>query len=148
MTNDYTLYILMRTDIPSQTTGRAMAQASHAANAFIKEFGWDKNVKSWQKQTNQGFGTAIVLAADNEIIANVWKQLPMGALKDRVIDPDYVIPVPSEVIPYIDKNYKRHFTLSEDKRKAFFSRKEVTCAYVFGSKEELKPILGNLPLHP
>ena len=52
------LYILMRTDLPSMNAGRAMAQAAHAANQFIKEYGNNKEVQKWQKDAN-GFGTTI-----------------------------------------------------------------------------------------
>jgi hypothetical protein len=139
----------MRNDLPSMNPGRAMAQASHASNAFIKEFGKWKEVKKWQDQTNQGFGTVIVLSADIQTINDIWTSIRMSILiKDHIVDPDYVIPVPIEVLPYIDKNHKGKFVLSDDKRKAFFSRREITCAYIFGNSEELSPVLGHLPLHP
>ena len=35
--SNYVLYILMRQDLPSMNAGKAMAQASHASNAFIYE---------------------------------------------------------------------------------------------------------------
>lgn len=147
MKNDYTLYILMRTDLPSMTTGRAMAQASHAANAFIKKFGKHKEVKAWQRQTKQGFGTAIVLAADRGIINGKFSLMFGYKFKELVVDPDYVIPVSTELLPYIIFEHQKMFVPLDD-RKMLFHREEVTCAYIFGSKEDLKPYLGDLPLHP
>jgi peptidyl-tRNA hydrolase len=147
--SDYRLYILMRNDLPSMNPGRAMAQASHASNALVKEFGRWTEVRRWQNQTTQGFGTTIVLSADISAIEDIWSKIRYDFLiKDKVIDPDYVIPIPLEVMPCIDKRYRNNFVLSDDKRKYFFSRKEVTCAYVLGMTEKLSPILKDLPLHP
>jgi hypothetical protein len=144
---DYVLYILIRTDLPSMSSGRAMAQASHASNAFIKKFGKHKEVQSWQRQTNQGFGTAIVLAADLPTIVKTRLSLHSN-IHGEVIDPDYVIPISSEVFPYIKPESLYMFEESDDGKRYFFHREEVTCAYIFGSKKDLTPILGNLPLHP
>ena len=55
------LYILMRTDMDSMNPGKAMAQASHASNAFVFRFGKENLVKQWQGETQQGFGTVLVL---------------------------------------------------------------------------------------
>ena len=70
------LYILMRSDLHSLNPGKAMAQASHAANAMahkIKQAG-RKNIgkhiynmlTKWEGQTGQGFGTCLVLDCHNE----------------------------------------------------------------------------------
>ena len=69
------LYILMRNDMDSMTTGRAMAQASHASNAFVDAYtkrpleddiSDDEIVlrdafAGWANATPQGCGTAIVI---------------------------------------------------------------------------------------
>ena len=62
------LYILMRTDLDSMNRGKAMAQASHASNAFVNHeildgtFGIASNMREdWKHQTEQGFGTVLVL---------------------------------------------------------------------------------------
>jgi len=130
------------------TNGRAMAQASHASNAFIKRFGKDKSVKKWQRETTQGFGTAIVLAADIYQIRKVMIALTNHKIKEEVVDPDYVIPVSSEIFPYIAADKMSMFEQADDGRRYFFHREEVTCAYIFGTKEELEPALGHLNLHP
>lgn len=149
MTKDYRLYILMRIDIPSLTIGRAAAQASHAANAFIHEWGNPhkinrSDVGEWKKQTKQGFGTAIVLSANKAQIEKILKSrvIPQG----WVIDPDYVVSVSVELAPYIKGVFKE---VSEaDPTKLLVHRSEKTCAYVFGTKEQLTPLLGDLPLYP
>lgn len=72
------LYILARTDLESLNPGKLAAQVAHAANAFQSEIQSDfeyehkyeiarlaKDLKqlyaTWIKQTNQHFGTTIVL---------------------------------------------------------------------------------------
>ena len=64
--NEYILYILMRNDLVSLNAGKAMAQASHASNAFInnaqKHFSHKEKLKGplqlaveqWQNETEQG----------------------------------------------------------------------------------------------
>ena len=93
-TSNPALYILMRNDLASLTTGRAMAQASHAANSFEDElrgvmdvlnqnhakgdlnYGVERTMvtlyKRWKglsvfdssRVGRKNFGTAIVLSAD------------------------------------------------------------------------------------
>jgi Peptidyl-tRNA hydrolase PTH2 len=144
------LYILMRTDLPSQGAGRAAAQASHAANAFIHRYGKNADVKLWQGQTPQGFGTAIVLGATLEQINDaIAKAGPVGGLADKVVDPDYVIPVSSEVVEFLDPKSRLTFVepSPNDPKKYLLHRSEVTCGYVFGDKEKLKEVLNGLPLY-
>lgn len=155
---DYRLYILMRTDLDSLSPGRACAQASHATNAFMKE--WHEkisrgDVKEWTKQTKQGFGTAIVLGVTLKQLEDLWKDktfkriIPGG----KVVDPDYCIRVNHEVAGLLHQNYdgkfcnfKFRYDLSDDKS-VVISRSEVTCYYIFGEKEELEPWLGVFPLY-
>ena len=63
------LYILMRTDMDSMNPGKAMAQASHASNAFVSNAEPGYNVdeelfNAWQQSTTQGFGTVLVLGVN------------------------------------------------------------------------------------
>ena len=63
------LYILMRTDMDSMNPGKAMAQASHASNAFVSNAEPGYNIdeelfNAWQGSTTQGFGTVLVLGVN------------------------------------------------------------------------------------
>jgi peptidyl-tRNA hydrolase len=151
MNENLYLYILMRTDLPSMGAGRAAAQASHAANAFIHKFGGKADVKEWQKQTPQGFGTAIVLGVtfdQFQLKEKCSKAMSQGFHADSVIDPDYVISVSKEIMPFIDSKNLGHFEQSPaDPDKYLLHREEVTCAYIFGDKEKLVELLGDLPLY-
>jgi peptidyl-tRNA hydrolase len=153
--SDLRLYILMRNDLQSMVPGRCMAQASHASNALVHKHGSHVAVKEWQRQTQQGFGTTIVLAASMEQIDVVWKKLvdKKALLCGKVVDPDYVIRVTLEVATLMSQNYDAaHCTykfdyMDSDDRTVAVSRSEETCLYVLGTKDDLSPILGDLSLY-
>lgn len=139
----------MRTDLPSMGAGRAAAQASHAANAFIHKFGGKNIVKSWQEQTNQGFGTAIVLGVNMEQLKQKLSEAThRGFFTEMVVDTDYVISISSEILPIIEKGRGHKIEPSPiDPNKYLYHREEVTCGYIFGDKEKLVELLGDLPLY-
>jgi peptidyl-tRNA hydrolase len=149
MNENLYLYILMRNDLGSLGPGRAAAQASHAANAFIHKFGGKTDVKEWQKQTPQGFGTAIVLGVNMEQLKQKLSEAThRGFFTEMVVDPDYVISVSKEIMPFIDNKNLGHFEPSPtDPTKYLLHREEVTCGYIFGDKEKLVELLGDLPLY-
>lgn len=149
MKNKPRLYILMRNDLQSMNPGRAMAQASHASNAFIHKYGKRADVKKWQKETSQGFGTAIVLAASIGDIHDLISRLPHSIPACMVVDPEYGVKTTREILSMI--NYKKIMlektVFNEDGSVVIF-RSETTCAYAFGTREKLAPFLGHLSLHP
>lgn len=148
----------MRNDLESMGPGRAAAQASHATSAFMKSFGPDskcqrQEVKDWMKTTKQGFGTAIVLGVTKEQIEDVFNKVPLKrwVMKEKVYDPDYVIKVSQEIASLINPVKwpvccDNKFTYNEDNTVSI-SRNEMTCAYIFGEKEELTPAVGHLELY-
>jgi hypothetical protein len=128
--------------------GKAIAQGSHASNAFVHHyhgFAQEYNSKSvhtgietatmtgfseWENSTHQGFGTVLTLEAKMGSInsaVDIFKSL--GYIANVVHDPTYPI-VDGEVVHYIPLD---------------------TCAYVFIPNKETDPIaktiLGNFPLH-
>lgn len=140
------LYILIRSDLPSMSPGRAMAQASHAANAFIAKFGHRKDVKLWQKETTQGFGTAIVLSASLPQITEIVCGLKEP--NELVVDPEYGVRTDKEMLHLIDRTkILDNKTIVNDDGTVVIFKEVITCAYVFGSKDGLEPILGHLKLH-
>jgi len=131
-----TLYILMRNDMESMNAGKAMAQASHASNAFVKhanealpDFNLGQLFPQWKLETEQGFGTVLVLAVNEKQMRQaVETSEVMGLVSGVVHDPTY---------PLRDGD-TTHF-LPVD-----------TCAYVFADRANpmVKAVLGNFPLHP
>ena len=139
----------MRKDLGSLGPGRAADRPPTRLMHFIHKYGGKDDVKEWQKQTTQGFGTAIVLGVNMEQLSEkVAQATSRGFLADRVVDPDYVISVPSEILPIIMDSAKSKIEQSPtDPNKYLYHRSEVTCAYIFGDKEKLFPLLGTLPLY-
>ncbi len=139
------LYILMRTDLASMNAGKAMAQASHASNAFWKHINdtyfdlltdddtvgleIERLANIWQLETKQGFGTVLVLGVNElEMRTAVDVAEKVGYVSGIVNDPTY---------PLVDGDFCHFLPLD-------------TCGYIFGDKND--PLLGaivvNFPLHP
>lgn len=167
------LYILMRNDLSSLNAGKAMAQSSHASNAFVfaqlKEMlksPW-KSVKSfvdvfirgkgettfikWVHSTSQGFGTVLVLAVNETQMRTAVKVAQLCQFTADVInDPTYPYRVDKELVPLIDPAlHTAPLVPGRDGMTACF-RSEDTCAYIFGDKNDpmLEAVVGRFPLHP
>ena len=120
------LYILMRSDLASLNAGKAMAQASHAANAMVYRIKHGKTVTNkhmknmlnkWETDTKQGFGTCLVLDCHNE--SDMLEVLSYftdekNAIADIINDPTYPVR-DGEITHYISLN---------------------TCGYVFLDKND------------
>ena len=146
------LYVIMRNDLDSLNSGKAMAQAAHAGNALEAHFE-DEMHKArlnneldhgnptartdlydsfgeWKRQTPQGFGTTIVLGGPmTRIKVDVeWLQ-KFGFLAEVVHDPTY---------PLQDGSVTHLIPLD-------------TCAYVFAPNKDddyLRVVLDKYDLHP
>lgn len=130
------LYILMRTDMDSMNPGKAMAQASHASNAFVSNAEPGYNIdeelfNAWQGSTPQGFGTVLVLGVNEaQMRTAVEVAESFGVDKfpcDIIHDPTY---------PLQDGDTTHFIPLD-------------TCGYIFGDKDDpvLQSIIGNFELH-
>lgn len=139
------LYILMRADMASMNSGKAIAQGSHAPFAFIENFEsvMQAEVNSvsdeaaelnnayylWKNSTTQGFGNTLVLGADIRQIRNVVEEAKSKSyLADIIHDPTYPL-VDGEVVHFIPVD---------------------TCAYVFVPDKDTHDIhsMRLLSLHP
>lgn len=170
------LYILMRNDLPSMNPGKAMAQASHASNAFVfsqlktmllrpwstvKEFynvffgrknpaDDDATFIRWIRSTPQGFGTVLVLAVDERQMRSTVANADMlGFVTDVIHDPTYPILVPPELGETLAE-MDNHSEFGVGEKHNYVTIPLDTCAYVFGSKNDsmLEVLVGLLPLHP
>jgi peptidyl-tRNA hydrolase len=146
------LYILMRTDLPSMNAGKAMAQASHASNAFVHKGKQDikgsSDLMMWQNETKQGFGTVLVLAVNGQELKNTVKEAErLGFTSGIVIDPTYPFKVNGEIATLLDDSVDRREY--EGNKEYTLYRTENTCGYVFGPKDEplLKQVVGGFKLH-
>lgn len=141
----HVLYILMRNDIASLNPGKAMAQSSHASNAFVQQTDayiqsfverrarieeLNKKFYEWRNETGYGFGTVVVLEgkmSEFKPIISTFKALDYMA--DIITDPTY---------PIVDGEVVHHVCLD-------------TCAYVFVPDKEIDEtasvLLRRFPLH-
>lgn len=150
MENEYVLYILMRQDLPSMNPGKAMAQASHASNAFVSETDSGfRELKEWQSQTEQGFGTVLVLGCTLTDILEI-EETKNPFIFGKVVDPTYPYIVNSEIVELIDSTLHTLDPKQLDSGDFVCFREEVTCAYLFGDKNDETTIgcVGHLELHP
>ena len=130
----------MRNDLGSMSPGRCMAQASHASNAFIHKYGKHKDVKLWQKQTKQGFGTAIVLSVDlSQLMSTVSNLKSENYNSEFVYDPEYSYVVPEELYPLINPEYHVIPAIPKFANGDMLCfRNELTCGYVFGDRNDVE----------
>jgi peptidyl-tRNA hydrolase len=124
----------------SMNSGKGMAQAAHAANAFthrvtkLSYVGKLHNpisigYENWSNQTEQGFGTTITLeVCSEEEMLNICEQSrQVGFLAEAVHDPGY---------PVRDGRVTHSVSVN-------------TCAFVFAHDHtNLPPVLTGLKLHP
>lgn len=156
------LYILMRNDLPSMNPGKAMAQASHASNAFVNYMRLDRCEEAdaiecedlcqmWQTQTPQGFGTVLVLSVDEEQMrAAVQVSQAIGLRAGIVNDPTYPYQVDSEVAALVSDELHTLPPAPGGNVTTLF-RSEDTCAWVFAPDKNdamTQLVLGRFPLHP
>ena len=142
------LYILMRTDLPSMNAGKAMAQASHASNQFIHHHRRSLSTEGWAEKST-GFGTVLVLGATyselNSIITNTQND---QVVSDRVVDTTYPYVVSNEIVSLISKSKHTFPPVMLENGNSVCVRREVTCAYIFGEKDDISHYVSNLSLHP
>ena len=156
------LYILMRNDLPSLNSGKAMAQASHASNAFshymrierCEEAGdlkCEDLYNMWANQTPQGFGTVLVLSVNEaQMRAAVQVSQAVGLRAGVVNDPTYPYRVDAEVAKLVDPSVHTLDPVTGGPVTTLF-RSEDTCSWVFAPDKNdpiVDAVLGRFPLHP
>ena len=158
------LYILMRTDLASMNSGKAMAQASHASNAFLHSNPEEPKgmLYDWCNATPQGFGTVLVLAVnERQMRFTVDAAKRYNLVADFVHDPSYPILVDRDLTRYMTKsvddalepfeipNYPSGFQ-NPVWYDGFVTVPMDTCAYVLADKNDpiTGMLLGGYKLHP
>ena len=159
MTNerDLAVYVLVRTDLPSLTPGKAMAQVHHAGVQMMAKHG---NRKLVQDYVNDGiaqgavyFNTTIVLGATlTEILE---RGVAAEAAGDHVVvfntitDPSYPFFVENaEIADLIPESTAKAIKQMSDGR-ILMVREEVTCAWFLGDRNnpEFRALFDGLNLH-
>jgi len=112
---DGVLYVLVRTDLDSMTSGRIAAQVSHATSMFHRQF-----LDETDQWISEGYYGPVV------VIDGVNEDLILALLKD--IDKlDYVVPagiVVDKTYPVQDGDYTHYVEVA-------------TCAYILIDREKM-----------
>lgn len=152
-------YILMRNDISSLNAGKAIAQGSHAMQAFADIAEHNENIifptdikeefinlyYTWKQSTAQNYGTVVVLSVNklqlDNIIGNVaYECRDEAVLADTITDPTYPFIVENkEIAKLLTDNSENIFIESfMDDGKVLMCRSENTCGYIFCDKDNPK----------
>lgn len=116
----------------SMNPGKAVAQGAHAANQFVKKLPvQDLDVmalyEQWETSTPDGFGTTITLGVDDAMLHGAVEFAQKAGYHAMITtDPTY---------PLMDG--KTLFLIPVD-----------TCGFIFGDRDELRPLLKQFNLHP
>ena len=134
-------YIIMRNDLDSLNSGKAMAQACHAGTQFVSYLH-----QKFPKKIDEYFGydgimTTIVLEGNIEQITalhNLYlesiKQDPYYS--DDIIDKTYPFNFSAELLPYIDTTKFSEITIKDNIVHA--TREELTCSWYFIEEENVE----------
>lgn len=142
----------MRNDIVSMNPGKAMAQAAHAANVFVKKHCDLITVQEDWMAKGRPFGTTIVLAVDAQqlqfaIDKAEREKVPCGL----VCDDTYPFVTNKEIASLIPCDKQSAAPIYKEDGHVVMFRKEITCGYLFvvdGSSSDLMTYVGELPLYP
>ena len=158
VTRDMTVYVLVRTDLPSMNAGKAMAQVHHAGVQMMGKHGKRQLVQDYVKDgIAQGavyFNTTLVLGATLTDI--IQRGQAAGAAGDDVVvfntvtDPSYPFFVENaEVADLIPETVAKAIKKMPDGR-ILMVREEVTCAWFVGDRNDVRfrMLFDGLDLHP
>lgn len=148
--NNY-LYILTITKgMPSMGRGKSVAHGAHAANLFtyqhyvmplIAKTKVDQRVVDWHSE-GAGFGTTISLDIGSleDMISAANAAILIDGMAGIVVDPTYPYFVDTELVKLIDPKVHTMDPKCLGEKSICF-REEQTCAYIFGDKDKLEPLL-------
>ena len=153
-------YLLLRGDLPSLGVGKGRAQSMHAGNAMTWETVVepmtrgerpDDDIMEWHRE-GRGFGTAISLGGPGDVTGRVVQGLldmarQCGRRVGEIVDDTYPYFVDEEIMPLIERS---HHTAPPRRVKGGWlcCRRETTGAWLFGTKDELDPLLARFGLTP
>lgn len=154
---DLTVYVLVRTDLPSLNSGKAMSQVHHAGVQMVNKHRAQTLVRDYITQgIEQGadnFNTTIVLGATLEQIQRVSAQANQletsVVVFDTVTDPSYPFFVQNgEVADLIPETVAQAIKQMPD-GKILMVRSEVTCAWFVGDRNNpaFRMLFDGLDLH-
>lgn len=159
--NDWTVYVLVRNDLPSMNAGKAMAQVHHAGVQLMSMYPKSPVV---QKYITDGisngachFNTTLVLSATKSQIETALELIPATSLLQgidfecgSVVDPEYPFIVPEEISPLIIPTTTLKKIGEPFNGQVPWVREELTCAWFLGNRinDLFKNAFKEFKLHP
>ena len=153
-------YLLVRTDLESLGRGKGYAHSMHAGNhmtwqtvvkPLLANQKPDELVMAWH-QSAEGFGTTAAIGTRDQVDINTLQAVveaakSLGHEAGIVEDPTYPYEVSTEIYHLLPESLH---TAPADRIASGFRcyRREISCAWVFGEKEELKVLLSRFGLVP
>lgn len=139
------LYILIRNDLHSMNSGKAIAQASHCVSQFMTQF--PKESKQWCSEAD-GFGTTIVMEGTQEQIEKFTDDeiKHHGYKNGDIIDPTYPFKLQKEIIPFLVEglnDIQPDYASEDQYGMVNATRKEYTASWFYfpDSWQEIEPEL-------
>lgn len=156
---DLALYLLVRTDLPSMSWGKSLAQVHHAGVQMSASCAKSSLFLDYLADGERGgailFNTTLALGATRNEIDIAFNRVildkpTINAEFGKVIDPTYPFTVDTEIYHLLLKNHISTFVKHLDNNKTLFTREELTCAWFLGDRNDLTfvDIFKNLHLHP
>ena len=155
---DFTVYVLVRNDLPSMNPGKAMAQVHHAGVQMMAKQGTNKLV---QEYINCGisagadyFNTTLVLSATRDEIDDIFYQVrnlnSETIIGNTVIDPSYPFVVDREIAQLLQENHNITRVKEMDNGQVLMTRTALTCAWFLGDRDnpEFRDLFAQFSLHP
>lgn len=154
---DMTCYVLVRTDLPSLNSGKAMSQVHHAGVQMMAKYGGRMKAQDYVADgIAQGavyFNTTIVLGATlTDILARSAAAEAAGdhvVVFNTVTDPSYPFFVENtEIADLIPESVAKGVKQMPDGR-VLMVREEVTCAWFLGCRMDpaFRALFDGLDLH-
>lgn len=151
---DIAVYQLVRTDMPSLNTGKALAQAHHAGvQLAIKHKDkpiFKQYIADGIAQGADHFNTTLTMSADIVLIKKILGAARKAKfLVDSIIDPEYPFIVSKEIASLIPMTDKVKIVKEYLDGTVLMLRPELTIGYVIGDRNnpEFRAIVDELELH-
>jgi peptidyl-tRNA hydrolase len=158
---DLTVYVLLRTDLPSMNTGKAAAQVHHSGVQMVAKHGENPMVQDYimdgKSHGADCFNTTIVLGSTlDDITQRVASATRVGEevmIFNTVEDPSYPFLVENQeiasLIPTEPYGSCKQIKVLTDGR-VLMVRPEITCAWFLGSRTDPRftSLFNGLELHP
>jgi len=150
---DLVTYVLVRTDLPSLNTGKALAQSHHAGVQLLSKHAEKPLVREYiEAGMSEGadfFNTTLTLAAKfSDIEHSISLAKNLDCVCDIVIDPSYPFLVDIELDPFLKSVTELTRVKQVSDSQVLYTRRELTCAYALGDRNdpEFASIFSDLSL--